>query len=104
VVDGDLPTSSVKLEMNYDLWQALQNAPDPVTALRERVLYELQVDGYGQNEIDVIAADPVFIESVQEQYLRVEKSEKNWDRRPSKLKFEFAAPGTEKKGWFGREQ
>jgi cytosine/adenosine deaminase-related metal-dependent hydrolase len=89
---------TVRVPMNADLWIGLEKSPDPGSALRTRALEELRRHGYREDEVRVVAGDPVFAESCSTQYNRAVARFHGWRRSlPSSLSIEFQLPGTKRK-------
>ena len=81
---------------NYDLLHRVQSSDDPVGELTERVVEELQVTyQYSEEDIDPIRSDPVFHDSIQREWYRVQRGMRGRKQAlPRTLKIRFGQPAT----------
>lgn len=95
--DDGLAEGKIVVRMNPDLWMNLQNAENPEGFLAERALEELRMNyGYDESEIGFVDEDPVFHESVVEEYRRAQSMWKGKGKIPRTIKITFGRPANRK--------
>jgi hypothetical protein len=90
--------STLRMKMNTDLWMGIEKAESGEQALHARAVKELEYQGYKPDEIEAVSKDPVFIESVGENYRMCNRRFHGWRRSlPSSMKFRYTRLGTRTK-------
>lgn len=91
--------SSFTLKMNSDLWLGIEKSENPEAALKDRVLRELDMQGYDKFELETIGNDPLFNESLREEYRAAYRRFHGWHHSyPGSIKLRYQKLGTRGKG------
>ena len=92
---GDVEYSTFKLSMNADLWLGVEKSENPEEALKQRILHELDMRGYDKFEVDAIGGDPLFHESIREEYRAAYRQFHGWRHSyPGSIKVRYQKLGT----------
>jgi hypothetical protein len=85
--------TTIKLEVNWDMWNAIENHGDPVVALDQRTQEELRMRGYDESELFFIVTDPVYQSSVRDEYQACRAQVRD-GKYPKRVTIHFTKPGT----------
>lgn len=86
------------LKVNPDLWIGVEKAENPEAALKERVLHELDMQGYDKFEVQAIGSDPLFNQTLAEEYRAAYRQFHGWRHSyPGSIKLHYQKLGTRTK-------
>jgi hypothetical protein len=90
--------ASFSMKMNPDLWIGVEKAENPEAALKERILHELDMQGYDKFEVEAIGSDPTFNESLRNEYRSAYRQFHGWRHSyPGSIRLHYQKLGTRKK-------
>ncbi len=90
--------ASFTLKMNPDLWLACEKSENPQGALKERVLKELDMQGFDKFELEAIGSDPLFNQSLADEYRAAYRQFHGWRHSyPGSIKLHYQKLGSRKK-------